>query len=83
MRWLMFLNLFLSIFMASIVMTPFLVLAPETENYFAAGTNSCDSKYLFEAVQYSRYYENKVEDETEHGFGVYTLDALQGTVRLW
>jgi len=84
MRWLMFLNLFLSIFMASIVLTPFLVLAPSgTDNNFAAGTNSCESKYHFEAVQYSHYYEEKVDGETMHTFADYTLDALQGTVSPW
>ncbi|XP_052764523.1 transmembrane channel-like protein 7 [Mya arenaria] len=80
-RWLLFLNLFLTIFMITVVLMPFLLLPTASgDNLFKASVNECTSLYHYEAVYFSGNYTDFVEESIDSGFTSQSvLDILQGT----
>lgn len=80
-RWLMFLNLFLAVFMISIVLLPFLLLEPIRHGTFASSVNTCSSPFHYQAVYYSVSYTHYVQTTVEKATASQKMiDILQGTV---
>lgn len=81
-RWLMFLNIFMSVFMLGTVLLPFLLLPPQGHGSFSSSMkNECASTFHWQAVMYSANYTSEVETAVKNSsLGQKFLDVLQGTV---
>ncbi|KAL4239689.1 Transmembrane channel-like protein 5 [Mactra antiquata] len=80
-RWLMFLNIFMSVFVLGIILIPFLLLPPQGMGTFNSTVgNYCASNYTYLAVYYSANYTAHVDyDVKTSSLGQKFRDVLQGT----
>ncbi|KAH3871112.1 hypothetical protein DPMN_034306 [Dreissena polymorpha] len=81
-RWLMFLNLSLTVFMMFVVLVPFLTVGVggDGANSFTDSVNSCTSKYHYEAIYHSTNYTSSFEVKNTSKVSTQSfVDVLQGT----
>ncbi|XP_045213261.2 transmembrane channel-like protein 7 isoform X2 [Mercenaria mercenaria] len=79
-RWLMFLNLFMTLIMFSVVLLPFLLLDLGKDSSFKASVNECSSIPHNMAVFYSTNYTNDVKIKVHNSSTANQVqDVLQGT----
>lgn len=79
-RWLLFLNLFQSIFMIAAILLPFIFLPttdPSPHADFVDSIDKCNSTWHAQAYYYSQEYTNRLN--ASENVGQQVLDVLQGT----
>ena len=78
-RWMMFLNLFMTIFMISIVFLPFVLIQPASD--FESSVDECNSTFHYRAFILSSNYSDNIRSESSsESASQLVLDVLQGTV---
>ena len=80
-RWLMFLNLLITIIMSGVVLAPFLALKPSEDSEFVSSVNACRSQHHFLASFFSQNYTGTINATRRRELPAQlVLDVLQGTV---